>query len=196
MSKEKTAIEKIKTLLFGEETPIKDEVVAQKFMDANLEDGTLIQIEPALELEAAVVIIKEDGEVLQAPNETHTLADGTKIVTVEGRIKEIIPIAEEEEVIEDEVVIEAAAEVPQAEKVKKVIESIIKESHFASQEDITSVKSEIAKIKEELKAEVMASVFEAFKAFADEPATTPVVKSKENIFKKEPKKSWVDNFKK
>jgi hypothetical protein len=198
MSKEKTTIEKIKSLLFGEERPIVDEVVAQKFMDANLEDGTLIQIEPALELKAAVVIIKEDGEVIAAPDDVHTLADGTKIRTEAGVIKEIIEV-EAEEVIEEEVEVPMAQE-PQADKVKKVVESIIKESHFATQEDLSKgneeVKSEIAKMKTELKEEIMNSVFEAFKAFSEEPTTDPVVKSKENKFKKAPRKSWADNFKK
>lgn len=197
MSKEKTTIEKIKTLLFGEETP--KEEVAQKFMDANLEDGTLIQIEPALELEAAVVVIKEDGEVIAAPDDVHTLADGTKIRTEQGLIKEIIEVeAEAEEVVEEEVEVPMAQE-PQADRVKKVVESIIKESHFATQEDLSKgneeVKSEIAKMKTELKEEIMNSVFEAFKAFSEEPTTEPVVKSKENKFKKAPRKSWADNFK-
>jgi len=186
MSIEKTILEKVRAIVFGEEK------APNKFMDANLEDGTLIQVEPTLEEGAAVVVIKEDGEPVAANNDTHTLADGTKITTVDGIITEIMP--KEEEVIEDEVIEEVPMSEPaQVDKVKKVVESIIKESHFATQEEITLTKAEFNSAIAQAKKEILDSVFAAFKAFADESVETPVVPAKVK-FKKEPKKSWADNF--
>lgn len=184
MSNEKTIIEKVKAIIFGEDKPLI------KFMDANLEDGTLIQIEPALELGAAVVVLKEDGSVVPASDDTHTLADGTKVTTVEGVITEILP--KEEEVIEEEEVEVPLADEPQADKVKKVIESIIKESHFAKQDEVMT-KEQVTNAINEMKSEIMKSVFEAFKSFAEEPIVTPTEKPL-NKFKKEPRKGWATSF--
>lgn len=188
MSTEKTIIEKIKAIVFGSEQP-NETPSTQKFMDANLEDGTLIQVEPALEIGAAVVVLKEDGAVVPAEDATHTLADGTKVTTVEGIITEIMP---KEEEVETEVEVEVPmATEPQADKVKKVVESIIKESHFARQDEVMT-KEEVAKAISTMKEDIMKSLFEAFQAFAEEPIKQTTEKPLNKV--KKERKGWATSF--
>lgn len=65
----------------------KDEV---KFVDAELEDGTKLNITPSIEMGAKVMVITDQGEV-EAPNGTHKLTDGSSIVVEKGVIIEVIP---------------------------------------------------------------------------------------------------------
>lgn len=62
-----------------------------KNLDTTLEDGTAIMIEGDSVEVGYAVTIAETGEA--APDATHTLADGTQIVTVGGLITEVIPAA-------------------------------------------------------------------------------------------------------
>lgn len=184
-------------LLFNEEQVVeeKEQVVEDseekaKFLDATLEDGTLVQIEPALEVGAAVIVIDSEGNPLPAPDATHILADGTQITTVEGLITEIMPV--EEEVLEEEVEEEMSNEpsVSQEQVAKKVVESIIKESHFASEESLNELKNSIeAKFAEEIKA-MKESMFKAFEEFGKTEEKEPTKKPAK--FKREKKASWLD----
>ena len=108
----------IKKLLFSEEatpeTPeTTEEVVEHKFEDMKLVDGTIVRIEPALEVGATVEVISEDGETLPAPDASHELENGSIIRTEGGLIVEILEAeapAEEEEAKEEEKEEEMAAE--------------------------------------------------------------------------------------
>jgi len=108
----------IKKLLFSEEatpeTPeTTEEVVEHKFEDMKLVDGTIVRIEPALEVGATVEVISEDGETLPAPDASHELENGSIIRTEGGVIVEILEAeapAEEEEAKEEEKEEEMAAE--------------------------------------------------------------------------------------
>jgi len=108
----------IKKLLFSEEatpeTPeTTEEVVEHKFEDMKLVDGTIVRIEPALEVGATVEVISEDGETLPAPDASHELESGSIIRTEGGLIVEILEAeapAEEEEAKEEEKEEEMAAE--------------------------------------------------------------------------------------
>lgn len=181
-------LEKIKKIVFGEETA-EMPVVEQTFMDATLEDGTLINIEPALEVGAAVVVIDAEGNPAVAPDAEHTLADGTKFVTVEGVITEIMPA--EEVVVEDEVPMATEPTETQEQKVKKVVESIVKESHFASEEMVNeaveSLKTLFAEELSKANNEIKDIVFKSFKEFGAtekaEPTEKPkALKKKNNLF--------------
>lgn len=184
-------------IVFGEEKEvseeIKEEVVEAKFLDATLENGTLVQIEPALEIGAAVIVVDADGNPQPAPDAEHVLADGTKITTVEALITEITPA--EEEVLEEEVEEEMEAEAPTQEQVaKKVVESIIKESHFAKEESLNELKEELkAEFAKEVEA-LKSAMFKAFEEFGKSEEKEPT--KKPNKFKKEKKSSWVDNLNK
>ena len=203
-------LENVYNLIFGkaeesEEPKVENvetsENVEQKFLDATLEDGTMVQIEPSLEVGAAVIVIDAEGNPIAAPDGEHTLLDGTVIETAEGLITNIEE-AEAEEVEakdyeEKEEEMSNDTTETQEQKVKKVVESIIKESHFAKSEAIEEAKKEL---REEFKAALAAEVeaiskamFGAFEEFGKEEAEEP--KAKPAKFNTKKKKSWVDNFK-
>ena len=86
----------IKKLLFNEEP------VAEAFVDAKLVDGTIVRVEPAVEVGATVAVVGEDGEVVPAPDAAHEMEDGMVVRTEGGVIVEILePEAEPEEVTEE-----------------------------------------------------------------------------------------------
>lgn len=187
---EPSKLERVKNFLFGEDTA--ETLVPKeksKFMEATLEDGTLVNIEPALEVGAAVVVIKDEIPEA-AKDDTHTLAGGDMIVTVDGKITEIIPFEDEAE-IEEEVPMAEEPTETQEQRVKKVVESIVKESHFASEEMVNKVSEELKTLfTEELnkaKAEIKDMVFSSFVEFGETPkkeaTEKPVAKKKKtNLF--------------
>ena len=88
----------IKKLLFSETTE-------EAFVDAKLVDGTIVRVEPALEIGASVAVIGEDGETVAAPDGEHELESGEVVRTEGGVIVEIMtpePVAEEAEEVEEE----------------------------------------------------------------------------------------------
>jgi predicted RNase H-like nuclease (RuvC/YqgF family) len=93
ISKEK--LENLKKVFFNEETPAP--VSDSKFLDAELKDGTKIKIEgEVIEIGKKVTVVTEEGEI-EAPNGTHELADGSKLVIEAGLITEVIPAEKKEE---------------------------------------------------------------------------------------------------
>ena len=97
----------IKKILFGSddtsaEVEVTDETSA--FLDAKLVDGTIVRIEPAVEVGAVVKVIDEAANEIDAPDGDHELEDGTIIRTEGAVIVEVMaPEAEEEESEEEEV---------------------------------------------------------------------------------------------
>jgi hypothetical protein len=84
---------KIKALFSKE----KFEDAPAKFLDAELKDGTKIKVEgEVIEIGKKVTVVTEEGEI-EAPNGTHELADGSKIVVEAGLITEVIPAEKKEE---------------------------------------------------------------------------------------------------
>jgi len=182
---------KIEKILFGakeSEAPVK-----AAFVSATLETGEAVEIEPALEVGAAVVVINADGEVLPAPDAMHTLVSGEVITTVEGIITEIVPVEEEiEEPVEEEVEMEAPAEVTEEQKVKKVVKSIIEESHFATAEALENKVTEVTEAFNKILDERMAKqedqlhvvIMSCFEQFAKEPIKEPTKKAKFSVREK------------
>lgn len=184
----KTKLQKIGEILgFSKsEEIVKDEVVTEtvenseeiKLVSAVLEDGTSVEIEPAIEVGAAVVVIDGDGNPVPAPDGVHVLADGTQVATVEGIITEIAePEMEEEEMANDETSKESEAE----RVAKKVVESTIKESHFVSEEKVNeiveAVKEEFNKALETAKEELVTKMFSAFEEFGKKESKEPIKKT-------------------
>ena len=92
----------IKNLLFG--TEATEEAVEAAFLDAKLVDGTIVRIEPAVEVGAVVKVIDEAANEIDAPDGDHELEDGTIIRTEGAVVVEVLaPEAEEEEESEEEV---------------------------------------------------------------------------------------------
>lgn len=158
----------------------------QKFVDATLQDGTVVQIEPALEVGAAVVVVLED-EVVPAPDGSHILEDNTEIIVEGGLITEIVTPDMEEEPVEEMEKEPTATETER--EAKKVIESIITEKQFNELkekfEDLET-KYEFLKTENETLTAMFNDKFNElgglFKELFAEPTQEPIKKTR-NVLK-------------
>lgn len=183
----KAKLGEIKKLLFAD---------AQKFVEATLVDGTLVSVEPAVEVGAVVSVIGEGGEMLPAPDGSHELQDGTLIVTEGGLIVEIVAVTEApaepaEAAAEPNKPAALSVDDIQAKVMAKVSQSIaerINSMKFAAAKDVAALKKENAELKKALGE--LADVFEAF-------ATAPVAEPKKKVnnpFKTETPNDNIDRW--
>ena len=131
----------IKKILFGTET---EETVEAAFIDGKLVDGTIVRVEPAVEVGASVKVIDEAANEIDAPDGDHELEDGTIIRTEGAVIVEVMaPEAEEEESEEEEVVEEMAAEEEFSVEVKMaaIAADIIAAESFASADAVEAINT-------------------------------------------------------
>ena len=192
----KGAIDKVKAILSGYFTKESEAPIKAAFVSATLETGEAVEIEPALEVGAAVVVISAEGEVKAAPDAMHTLVSGEVITTVEGIITEIVPVEEEiEEPVEEEVEMEAPAEESVEQKVKKVVESTIKESHFTKEEVDANIAAKVTEVMElfnktldermaKQEDQLHVVIMSCFEQFAKEPIKEPTKKAKFSVREK------------
>ena len=137
----------IKKLLFSETTE-------EAFVDAKLVDGTIVRVEPALEIGASVAVIGEDGETVAAPDGEHELESGEVVRTEGGVIVEIMtpePVAEEAEEVEEEMASEEKfdAEGFKADilsAVSELIKSEIAAAQFAKTEKVMDIEKAVGLI--------------------------------------------------
>jgi hypothetical protein len=87
-----------------------------------------------LEVGKKVTIVTAEGQEMDAPDGTHELEDGTKIVTVDSVVTEIMPkeepiVAEEEmeETIVEEIIEEVKPEMPSVEDIVSAVIDVVKE---------------------------------------------------------------------
>jgi hypothetical protein len=169
----KGKLAEIKKLLFNDEQ-------AQKFVEATLVDGTVVSVEPAVEVGAVVSVIGDGGEMLPAPDASHELQDGTLVVTEGGIIVEIVAVTEEpaapaEAAAEPNKPAALSVDDIQAAVMAKVSQSIaerINSMKFAAAKDVAALKKENGELKKALGE--LAEVFEAF-------ATAPVAEPKKKV---------------
>jgi hypothetical protein len=75
----------IKKVLFGSDDTTEtvetteEAAVEAAFLDAKLVDGTIVRVEPAVEVGAVVKVIDEAANEIDAPDGDHELEDGTII---------------------------------------------------------------------------------------------------------------------
>jgi hypothetical protein len=195
MSKE--TLDKVKSLIFGEETKEVEaeatpEVVTEiKLAAIELADGTMINVDPALEV-GAVVTVEVDGAVAPMPNGEYPLADGTIVTISEGAISDIKEVeAEEEEAMETEATPEPVAETVTEAKIRKIIEStetVFNEQFAKLTEELETVKAEFAKYKEESDTKEKA-MFSAVEELANESSVAPIKKKRSGVIS--PKKKSI-----
>lgn len=134
-----------------------------------------------------VTVVTTEGQEMDAPDGTHEMADGTKIVTKDSTIEEIISADDEkalakEEMMAEEEIAEAVADVVE-DVVEEVVEEAVEETvaeavSEASLEDIVkeiadAVEMEMGKMKEKMAAlEAKVEAIEAMPA-----AESTIVKS-------------------
>ena len=160
---ERTILNKVRVLL-GMELELES---------MKLEDGVTIIEAESFEGGESVFIVTEDEQKIPLPIGEYTLEDGKLlVVTEEGIVAEVKEQAEEpetEEAPEVEEEVEAEAEVPvseEAKPIKKVVESVSKETFFSEIEALVKENEELkAKLEEvssatevEVEAEVEAEV--------------------------------------
>jgi len=119
----------IKKLLFSETTE-------EAFVDAKLVDGTIVRVEPALEIGASVAVVGEDAEVVPAPDGEHELESGEIVRTEGGLIVEILE--------------------PEAEPVEEEAKDEDKEEEMSAEETTEEVVAEFD--AEAFKLDIMDSV--------------------------------------
>ena len=206
MSKEKTNLQKVKD--FFANTPELENLevveketkeVKDKFEEVTLVDGTtILNINPAIEPDATVTVMVE-GEEAPAPVGEWELTDGRIIVIeVEGIVAEVKEVTEEEVPAEDAPVDEELNKDADAnQKVRKVIESIVKESVFELTEKFKKETEFLHKENDALKvmfAELKENTGIALKEVFETPSKEPVIKKK-NVFKKEETNIFIKNKK-
>lgn len=161
-------INQIKTLLGME---VKLEQMA-------LENGTIIEAE-VFEAGASVFIVNEEDRIALPVGE-YKLENGM-ILTVaeEGIIAEIKEVEAEAPEAEEAPEVEVEQEMEAAPAPKKVIESVVKESHFSA-EEVEALKAEIETLKTELSAlkniEVKEPVELSAEPLTHNPESKPEVK--------------------
>ena len=194
MSKE--TLDKVKSLIFGEEVKEVEaqatpEVTEIKLMAAELADGTMVNIDPALEV-GAMVTVEVEGEVAPMPNGEYPLADGTVVTVMEGAITDIKEVeAEEEEAMETETTLEPVAETVTEAKIRKIIEStetVFNEQIAKISEELETVKAEFAKYKAEADTKEKA-MFTAVEELANESSVAPIKKKRSGVIS--PKKKSI-----
>ena len=163
-----------------------------KLEQRKLEDGVTIIEADAFEAEAEVVIITEDEQRIPLPIGEYKMEDGMiLVVTEEGRIAEIKEEAAEEEVIEEEAEKEYEEKeeemaTEEAKPVKKVVESVCKETYFT---EIEALKKENEELKSEIEklSKVEEVVEEKTELSVEEldPAVKPISFNPENKQEKE-----------
>ena len=172
---------------------------AEKFEDVTLVDGTVLTVEPALEVGAAV-ILTVDGEMLPAPDGEHILMDNSVITVEGGLITAIAPAEEVEEEVVEELDSKSTA-TPTEREAKKVIESIVTEKQFNElKEAFEDAKKSIDFLKKDNEAiqakytEDFNELGKLFKELFSEPVKEPI-KQVKNPLKRESKNIFLTHKK-
>lgn len=156
--------EKLKALL-GEFNKPEEVKVELKFVEAKLEDGTLVKSEgEELTVGNALIVVTEEGDV-PAPDGTHILDNGIAVITEGGLITEI------KEKSEVEVEVEAESNYQVSEEDMLGLTNLIENLQM----EIGQVKSENAILKGE---------FDSLKKSVEEMLGTPAESSVQEQFNK------------
>ena len=173
----------------------QEEVV--QLEDVKKVDGTILRIEPNIEIGATVQVIGEDAELIEAPDGDHELESGDVIKTEGGIIIEIIAVeGEPEAVVEEEMSEEApvVAEVPKGLNVEELTNNVMNKLNeaivakinnlkFASVKEVEALKSENKVLKESL-----TEVIDLMQKFAGTPVEEPKKKAYNPFADKDPSK--------
>ena len=193
---EKTLREKITAKLSAIKKVLAEEEVPVGMEDAKLIDGTIVRIEPAIEVGATVQVISEDGSMVEAPDGEHELESGDVIKVEGGVIIELIPIVVEDAPVIEEVMSEEVPVAPVAPKLdiealqNQLIDKLntsladkINNLKFASAKEVNSLKAENKVLKESL-----TELVDIVQKFAGTPTAEPTKKPYNPFADKQPSK--------
>lgn len=146
----------IKKVLFGSDDTTEtvetteEAAVEAAFLDAKLVDGSIVRVEPAVEVGAVVKVIDEAANEIDAPDGDHEMEDGTIIRTEGAVIVEVMAPESEEEEVEEEVEAEEdekekeemASEVDDVDvKMAAIAADIVAAHNFASAEVVEGINT-------------------------------------------------------
>jgi len=135
--------------------------------EAKLSDGTVVKYDtPALAVGSMITVVTPEGE-LPAPNGEHTLEDGTKIETVDGKVTSV-------EAPEMETPAPVAQSAPVVPTLPAAFETEVKENFASVKKENETLKAELSK-----NAEAIASIskdVEAMKSFFNSLMEVPTAK--------------------
>ena len=193
---EKTLRDKITAKLSAIKKVLAEEEVPVAMEDAKLIDGTIVRIEPAIEVGATVQVISEDGSMVEAPDGEHELESGDVIKVEGGVIIELIPIVVEDAPVIEEVMSEEVPVAPVAPKldIEALQNQLIEKLNTSLADKINNLKfasvKEVARLKAENKVlkESMTELVDIVQKFAGTPTAEPTKKPYNPFADKQPSK--------
>ena len=172
---------------------VEDEAPASvELEDIKKVDGTILRIEPAIEIGATVQVIGEDAELIEAPDGDHELESGDVIKTEGGVIIEIMAVEAEEEVVEEEMSEETPEVKAQPIDVQALTDNVMNKLNEALNDKINNLKfaaiEEVEALTERNKTltDAVSELVGIVEQFAGTPSEEPTKKVK-NPFKKDSK---------
>lgn len=186
----------------------------QKFTDAKLNDGvTIVRYDgDALVVGMPVLAVTDQGAI-PMPDGDYSLEDGTAFTIMNGIVAEVAAAAEEAQDTEEAAAPSAAQPMAEATP-KSIIESIIKESRFATEDFVTEKLAEITAVKESFatqkesdlaiikelnekadkQAETIKAMFSILEEMANEPSEKPTDTKKQAFNVADARKSFRANL--
>ena len=185
----------IKKILFGSEA---EETVEAAFIDGKLVDGTIVRVEPAVEVGASVKVIDEAANEIDAPDGDHELEDGTIIRTEGAVIVEVLAPEAEEEESEEEVEAEekekeemASEEVDVDVKMSAIAADVLAAHNFASAEAIEGINTRFDEMEK-----AIGMITDIVEKMAAKPSVEPTKKVNNPFAKANNQEDLVEKMKK
>ena len=187
----------IKKILFGTEA---EETVEAAFIDGKLVDGTIVRVEPAVEVGASVKVIDEAANEIDAPDGDHELEDGTIIRTEGAIIVEVLAPEAEEEESEEEVEAEEKEKEEMASeevdvdvdvKMSAIAADVIAAHNFASAEAIEGINTRFDEMEK-----AIGMITDIVEKMAAKPSVEPTKKVNNPFAKANSQEDLVEKMKK
>jgi len=192
----------IKKLLFGSDDTTEtvetteEAAVEAAFLDSKLVDGTIVRVEPAVEVGAVVKVIDEAASEIDAPDGDHELEDGTIIRTEGAVIVEVMAPEAEEEESEEEVEAEEKEKEEMASedvdvKMSAIAADVIAAHNFASAEAIEGINSRFDEMEK-----AIGMITDIVEKMAAKPSVEPTKKVNNPFAKANNQEDLVEKMKK
>jgi len=167
-----TAVEEVVTEEFATEDAVSEEITEETFGEIKDINGAFTIKYPgdSLQIGDKVTVVTAEGQEMDAPDGTHELEDGTKIVTKDSVVEKIESadgekvLAAEEEIVEEEETTEMEEIVVEVED-ETSLEDVVKAIADAVEEQMKSMEAKMAKMEEKMNS------------FMEAPAAEPTVTS-------------------
>ena len=137
---------------------VAEEVVEETFGELKDINGAFTLKFPgdSLQVGDKVSVVTAEGQELDAPDGEHELEDGTKIVTKDSVVEEIMSADGEkemaEEEVEEEMEEEVKEEVEMEEEKAPAVEAVVEAIAEVVKEEIDAMKAELKDMKEKMEA--------------------------------------------